>query len=109
MRRMAPQFTWSSFAAALVAGLPFGPLVWHIGLAQNSRAGPVTGVIDAVAFEGDQYYVHGWACQEGQRGSIDVHLYAGGFAGGQPPGTFVLDGPANLPNEPAVDHECHDA
>ena len=71
--------------------------------------GPVTGVIDGVAFEGGQYYVHGWACQESQRGSIDVHLYAGGLAGGQPPGTFVLGGPANLPNEPAVDRECHDA
>ncbi len=77
--------------------------------AAGQRPGPVTGVIDAVAFEGDQYYVRGWACQEGQRGSIDVHVYAGGFAGGQPPGKFVLAGTANLPNESAVDHECHDA
>lgn len=81
-------------------------------LAAGARAGPpgaVTGVIDGVAFEGDQYYVHGWACQMGQRGSIDVHVYAGNFAGGQPPGVFVIGGPANLANEPAVDHECHDA
>lgn len=76
---------------------------------QKPQPGPVTGVIDAVAFEGDQYYVHGWACQEGQRGSIDVHVYSGNAAGGHPPGVFVLGGPANLPNEPAVDHECHDA
>jgi hypothetical protein len=32
---------------------------------QNPHAGPVTGVIDGVAFEGDQYHVHGWACEEG--------------------------------------------
>lgn len=78
-------------------------------LGQGPHAGPVTGVIDAVAFEGDQYYVHGWACQEGQRGSIDVHVYSGNVAGGRPPGVFVLAGTANLPNEPAVDRECHDA
>jgi hypothetical protein len=66
-------------------------------------------VIDGVAFEGTQYYIHGWACQEGQRGSVDVHLYAGGLAGGHPPGAFVLSGPANLPSEPAVDRECRDA
>jgi hypothetical protein len=77
--------------------------------AQTSHPGPVIGVIDGVAFESDQYYVHGWACQEGQRGSIDVHIYANGPAGGKPPGTFVTGGPANLSNEPAVDRECHDA
>jgi hypothetical protein len=77
--------------------------------AQTPHPGPVTGVIDGVAFEGDQYYVHGWACQEGQRGSIDVHIYAGHSANDKPPGTFVTGDTANLPNEPAVDRECHDA
>jgi hypothetical protein len=72
-------------------------------------AGPVTGVIDDVRYEGDQYYVSGWACQEGVRNSIGVHIYAGGASGGKPPGTFVTPGTADLPNEPAVDHECHDA
>jgi hypothetical protein len=83
-----------------------------IDLAAGSPAqaqGPVTGVIDGVQFQGDQYYVSGWACQEGQRGSIQVHLYAGHPAGGNPPGTFMTAGTADLPNEPAVDHECHDA
>ena len=71
--------------------------------------GPVTGVIDDVRFEGDQYYVFGWACQQGNRGAIEVHLYAGHPAGGTPPGAFVLGGKADLANEPAVDHECQDA
>jgi hypothetical protein len=76
---------------------------------QNSHAGPVTGVIDGVAFEGDQYYVHGWACQEGNRGSIGVNIYANHPAGGTPAGTYVMAGTANLDNEPAVDRECRDA
>jgi hypothetical protein len=76
---------------------------------QNSHAGPVTGVIDAVRFDADQFYVFGWACQEGNRATIDVHFYANRSASDNPPGTFVTAGTANLGNEPAVDHECHDA
>lgn len=58
---------------------------------------------------GDRYYVFGWACQRGSRASIDVHIYAGGAAGGKPPGTFLTGGKADLDNEPAVDRECQDA
>ena len=77
--------------------------------AQTSRPGSVTGVIDGVQFEDDQYYVHGWACQEGQRGSIAVHIYADHSAYDKPPGIFVTSGTADLANEPAVDRECHGA
>ena len=86
--------------------LTVGAAVGVLGLQLAYAAGPVTGVIDSVQFQGDQYYVSGWACQEGQRASIDVHIYANHPAGN---GTFVTAGTANLPNEPAVDHECHDA
>jgi hypothetical protein len=77
--------------------------------AQNRSPGPVIGVIDTISYEGEQYYVSGWACQQGIRGSIDVHLYAGHAAGDNPPGAFVTGGTADLANEPAVDRECHDA
>jgi hypothetical protein len=96
---------WASLAAAL-------SLVSFTGLAaaaQNARAGLVTGVIDAVTFEADAYYVHGWACQEGNRGSIAINIYANHAAGATPPGTYVMAGTANLDNEPAVDRECRDA
>jgi hypothetical protein len=92
-----------------VAGLLFAALFCSVAADRNPQAGSVTGVIDGVAFEADQYYVHGWACQEGVRGSIDVHIYANHAAGDTPPGTFVTAGAANLDNEPAVDRECHDA
>jgi hypothetical protein len=51
----------------------------------------------------------GWACQRENRASIDVHIYAGGAAGGKPPGTFLTGGKADLDNEPAVDRDCQDA
>jgi hypothetical protein len=107
MLRIGLKLTWSSLAAALVAGAAIGALYAAAG--QNAHAGPVVGVIDGVTFEADQYYVHGWACQEGQRGSVDVHLYANHAAGDKPAGTFVTAGTANLDNEPAVDRECHDS
>src|ERR1700730_5297470 len=70
------------------------------------RPGAVTGVIDAIQYGTDQFYVAGWACQQGNRGSIDVHVYAGGAAGGKPPGAFVTGGKAGIANEPAVAREC---
>jgi hypothetical protein len=109
MLRVVSKLSWASLLAALAAGMSFAMLDWHTAAGQNSHAGSVTGVIDGVAFEGDQYYVHGWACQEGNRGSIGINIYANHPAGGKPPGTYVMAGTADLNNEPAVDRECRDA
>jgi hypothetical protein len=109
MPRIAPKLVWPGVAAALIATIFCTKWPSRSVAGQNPRAGPVTGVIDGVAFEGDQYFVHGWACQQGNRGSIDVHIYANHAAGDKPAGTFVTAGTADLPNEPAVDRECHDA
>jgi hypothetical protein len=95
--------------AALAAGMSFAMLDWYTAAGQNPHAGSVTGVIDGVAFEDDQYYVHGWACQEGNRNSIGINIYSNHPAGGKPLGTYVMAGTADLNNEPAVDRECRDA
>ncbi|MGA8222775.1 MAG: hypothetical protein WB780_14075 [Candidatus Acidiferrales bacterium] len=99
---LAVAFVAVAAAACLASALPKNS-------GANPAAGPITGVIDGVAFESDQYYVHGWACQEGQRGSIPINIYANHAAGDKPPGTYVMAGTADLPNEAAVDRECHDA
>ncbi|HXA78654.1 MAG TPA: hypothetical protein VNV41_16085 [Candidatus Acidoferrales bacterium] len=52
MLRIATKLTWSSLVASLVAGLSFATLVCHGTAGDNSHAGPVTGVIDALSFEG---------------------------------------------------------
>lgn len=102
MLRVVLKLSWASLLAALAAGMSFAMLDWHTAAGPNSHAGSMTGVIDGVAFEGDQYYVHGWACQEGNRGSIGINIYANHPAGGKPPGTYVMAGTADLNNEPAV-------
>jgi hypothetical protein len=106
---MAAKLTVSSLVFTWVAGMYFAKLARPSASGKTSKPGAVTGVIDGVSFEGDQYYVHGWACQEGERGSISINLYANHPAGAKPPGTYVMADTANLANEPAVDHECHDA
>jgi hypothetical protein len=55
------------------------------------HAGPVSGVIDTVQYGSDQYYVSGWACQQGNRGSIEVHIYASHAAGRTPATTRRLN------------------
>ena len=109
MPRIAPKLAWPSLVLALVVCLCLPKMARPSPASQGSHPGPVTGVIDGVMFEGDQYYVHGWACQEGNRGSISINIYANHPAGGSPAGTYVMAGTANLDNEPAVDRECHDA
>jgi hypothetical protein len=104
MGHFIPSLKVSSRRARVVVGLLLSMSVSVAAAAP--RPGPVTGVIDAIRYEGDQYFVFGWACQQGNRGSIDVHLYARHAAGAG--GSFVLGGRADIANEPAVDRECRD-
>src|SRR5260370_8466018 len=90
MLRIVSKLRWARLLAALAAGMSFAMLDCHTAAGQNSHAGQVTGVIDGVAFEGDQYYVHGWACQQGNRGSIGINIYANHPAVCKPPGTISM-------------------
>jgi hypothetical protein len=108
MLGISPKLMRSWLVPALLAGLLCVASIRSAAAAQNSRAGPVTGVIDAIRLEGDKNYVFGWACQQGNSGSVDVHIYADHSANETPRGTFVTGGKADLDSEPAVGHECQD-
>jgi hypothetical protein len=108
MLRFVTRLNLSSSLASSIASL-FLSASTCLAAAGPQHVGPVTGVIDDIRYEGDQYYIFGWACQQGNRGSIDVHIYASHAAGGRPAGTFVTAGRADLDDEPAVGRECHDA
>jgi hypothetical protein len=108
MIRFAPNFRRLARLSPLVVALSLVISACYLA-GQTSHAGAVTGVIDGVSFESDQYYVHGWACQQGNHGSIAVNIYANHPAGAKPPGTYVMAGAADMENEPAVDQECRDA
>jgi len=65
----------------------------------------VHGYIDGISLSGYQYYLNGWACAITYPGSIDVHVYVGGPAGGG--GTFAFSGTANIASEPNISTDCH--
>jgi hypothetical protein len=94
----------------LAAGLTACLLFWTCSeaVAQNPGVGRVVGHIDGIRFEREQFQIRGWACQQGIKDSIDVHIYADRSAYDTPRGTLVLSGTANLENEPAVDRICQD-
>lgn len=108
MLSITPKLKWSPLLAAFAAGLFYLSSDSPETQAQAPRVGPVVGQVDGIRFEGDRFQVWGWACQQGEKDSIEVHIYADHSAYDKPAGTFVLAGAANLANEPAVDRACHD-
>ena len=97
---------WSWSLAALVAGLCCAASVLPHASAQNGRAGRVVGNIDGISHDGGQTFVLGWACQQGNPASIEVHIYADRSAYDKPPGTFVTAGKAKAREQPAVGRAC---
>jgi hypothetical protein len=106
MMLFAPALKWS-WSVAVFAACGFCLLLaLPETQGQAAGAGRVVGHVDGIGLEGEQFYISGWACQQGNKDSIDVHLYADHSAYDAPKGTFVLAGVANLASEPAVDQAC---
>lgn len=101
---LSPKPTWSRLAAAFAAGALC--LLCTAPKAAGRNADRIVGHIDGVRFEGDQFHVWGWAGQQGNKASIDVHIYADHSAIGIPKGVFVLAGTANLASEAVIDKIC---
>jgi len=104
---MTCERNWLTSMAAL-AGCMLVVAASAQNAAPSSRALRMAGHIDGVRFEGDQFHIWGWACQVGNKDSIEVRVYADHSAVDTPKGKFVLAGKANLDNEPAVDRLCGD-
>lgn len=67
-----------------------------------SSGGKIIGTIDGIAYDGDQSFVSGWACLQGQTASIPVRIFDEKRA------NFLTAGMANLYSEPAVERACKD-
>jgi hypothetical protein len=67
----------------------------------------ITGLITGVVVQNGQYHLQGWACAKGYAGSVDIHLYVGGPAGGG--GTFLVNTTANQASEPGIAVACQSA
>jgi len=98
---------WWCLRALRALGVGTVCLLLALDVAQG-EAGTVVGRIDSLRLVGGQYQLSGWACQQGVHESIDIQIFVDHSAFVRPPGTFVLKGIADLPNEPAVDRMCGD-
>jgi hypothetical protein len=64
-----------------------------------AASGKVIGNVDGVVQSGGQLYVSGWACDQGVKHAIAVHLYLGGPAG---TGTIVSHATASRPSSALI-------
>jgi hypothetical protein len=75
--------------------------------APGAGVGRIVGNIDGISQDGDHFFISGWACQQGQRKSIAVHVFGEDLK--QPSKrTLLLVQFANLYSEPAVGQACRD-
>ena len=108
MPNIFPKPKWSWLLLALGASLFCVAPARPETPGQNPRAGRIVGNVDGIGYDGSQFQVSGWACQQGNPNSIAVHIYADRSAYDKRPGTFVTQGQADLESEPAVGQACQD-
>ena len=92
---------------SVLAALLF-PLSADAAQSTASPVGGVVGTIDGIAYDGDQGFITGWACQQGRRDSIALHIYVDHSAYDTPRGNLVLQNKADFDSEPAVNQACQD-
>jgi hypothetical protein len=97
--RLRVTFAAVALCLSLASPLAFG---------QRAGAGLIVGHIDGIAVDVAGPHIEGWACQQGRRESLTVHIYANEGANDAPKGIFALAGKADLDEEPAVDAACKD-
>jgi hypothetical protein len=110
-----PKLKWWRLAGALATGVFCLSSAVLEASGQNSGlktgagglVGRIVGNIDGISFDGDQAFLSGWACQQGQKASILAHVFTGS-ATDPSKATFVVAGKANVYSEPAVAQACRD-
>jgi hypothetical protein len=70
---------------------------------QKPSAGRIVGNIDGISQDGEQFFIAGWACRQGQKKSIAVRIFADPTRS-----AFLTAGMANLYSEPAIAQACQD-
>ena len=91
----------------ILTSISFAAFPYTESRAQNPRVGRIVGNLDGISHDGEQSYITGWACQQGQKESILIHIYAA-EAGDPSKRVFVTANKANFDSEPAVNRDCQD-
>jgi hypothetical protein len=75
----------------------------------QAGVGHIVGNIDGVSQDGEQTYISGWACQQGQSASIMAQVFMDDPSGDASKKTLIAHAWANLENGPGVDKACRDS
>jgi hypothetical protein len=86
-----------------LAAARVGVLGWVVLTGADALAQNVAVHVDGVFYEGAQAFVLGWACQPGNKTSVEVRIYAGA-----PKGAFAVAGRADFESDPGVSNACRD-
>jgi hypothetical protein len=73
--------------------------------APKSSVGRIVGNIDGISHDGEQFFIAGWACQQGRAESIQLHVFAGADPAKK---VFLTAHKANFYSEAAVNQACQD-
>jgi hypothetical protein len=73
--------------------------------ASKPSVGRIIGNIDGISHDGEQFFIAGWACQQGRSESIQLHIFAGADPAKK---VFLTAHQANFYGEAAVNQACHD-
>ena len=63
--------------AAFVITILCVSTVWAQTPASKPNVGRIIGNIDGISHDGGQFFIAGWACQQGRSESIQLHIFAG--------------------------------
>jgi hypothetical protein len=99
-----PSWLAAAFVIGLLSAVPAAAQPSN----QKPAVGHIIGSIDGVSRDGEQSFISGWACQQGQKGSILVHVFAADSLGSASKRTFLGFGKANLESEAAIGQACQD-
>src|SRR5258708_36076716 len=78
---------------------------WSQPPGSKPSVGRIIGNIDGISHDGEQFFIAGWACQQGRSESIQLHIFAGADPAKK---MFLTAHRANFYSEAAVNQACQD-
>src|SRR5258707_4755775 len=91
--------------ATLLGTLLCVSTAWSQTPGSKPSVGRIIGNIDGISHDGEQFFIAGWACQQGRSESIQLHIFAGADPAKK---MFLTAHRANFYSEAAVNQACQD-
>src|SRR5260370_34943448 len=91
--------------ATLLGTLLCVSTAWSQTPGSKPSVGRIIGNIDGISHDGEQFFIAGWACQQGRSESIQLHIFAGADPAKK---LFLTAHRANSYSEAPANQACQD-